>query len=273
MKFGCHLSAAKGLYSAAKTAISIGADTFQYFTRNPRGGNAKAINEKDIALFLNTVREYDMKPVLAHAPYTLNCCSKDESIRDFAFRTMKDDLQRMEYTPYNLYNFHPGSHTGQGVGVGVRQIAEILNRVLDEAKTTTVLLETMSGKGSEVGSRFEELATIIALVEQKEKLGVCFDTCHVHDAGYDIVHNLDGVLKEFDRIVGLERLKAIHLNDSLNPCNAHKDRHALLGEGYIGMTAIKNIIHHSALKHLPCYLETPTDDTGHGKEIAMLKEL
>lgn len=273
MKFGCHLSAAKGLSAAAKTAISIGADTFQYFTRNPRGGSAKALNPKDITAFVSIMQEHDMKPVLAHAPYTLNCCSKDENIRDFAFRTMKDDLQRMEYTPYNLYNFHPGSHTGQGVEAGIRQIAETLSRVLDEAKTTTVLLETMSGKGSEVGGRFEELAAIISLVEQKEKLGVCFDTCHVHDAGYDIVHDLDGVLAEFDRVVGLKRLKALHLNDSMHPCGSHKDRHALLGEGYIGMTVIERIIHHAALLHLPCYLETPTDDAGHGKEIAMLKAL
>lgn len=273
MKFGCHLSSARGLLAAGKTAVSIGADTFQFFTRNPRGGRAKSINEKDICAFLRFAEEHGIKPILAHAPYTLNCCSKDEKTRDFAFRTMTDDLIRMEYTPNNLYNFHPGSHTGQGIEIGIIQIADTLNQVLCEAKTTIILLETMSGKGTEVGSKFEELNAIIERVEQKEKIGVCLDTCHVHDAGYDIVHNLDGVLKEFDNIIGLQRLKAVHLNDSLNPCGSHKDRHAKIGQGYIGTEAIKRIIHHPILHSLPFYLETPTDDVGHGEEIAFLRTL
>lgn len=256
----------------AKDALKIRANTFQYFSRNPRGGNAKALDQEDIARFLVETDKNDIHPFLAHAPYTLNGCSADPALRDFARRTMADDLARLEFTPGNLYNFHPGSHVKQGADVGISYIADMLNEILKPYQTTTVLLETMSGKGSEVGRTFEELKAIIDKVELNSQLGVCLDTCHVWDAGYDIADHLDEVISEFDRIIGLDRLKAIHLNDSLNPLGAHKDRHARLGEGHIGLTALKRLINHPALAHLPFYLETPNDLAGYAKEIDMMRE-
>lgn len=273
LTIGAHLSASKGYTAMLKQAMDIGANTFQFFTRNPRGGSAKAIDEKDVETFLQLMKENDFPVILAHAPYTLNCCSANPETREFALNTFVDDLRRMEYTPNQLYNFHPGSHVGQGVDVGIEQIAEILNKVLFEDMTTTVLLETMAGKGSEIGRNFEELKAIIDRVEFSDKLGVCLDTCHVHEGGYDIVNNLDGVLDEFDRIVGMDRLKAIHLNDSKNPISAHKDRHEKIGEGYIGMDAMERIINHPYLKNLPFYLETPNELDGYAKEIAQLRSL
>ena len=272
-KIGCHLSASKGYSNMADVTNQIGGNTFQFFTRNPRGGKAKDIDEKDIKLFLEKCKEYGIDVILAHAPYTLNCASKDESIRKFAKETMLDDLRRMEYTPNNLYNFHPGSHVGQGVDIGIKYIIEILNEVLKEEQTTTVLLETMAGKGSEIGRSFEELKQIIDGVKLKNKLGVCLDTCHVNDAGYDIVNNLDGVLDEFDKIIGLDKLKAIHINDSMNMIGAHKDRHQKIGEGTIGLEAFERIINHPKLKDLPFFLETPNELDGYEKEIKLLKEL
>ena len=270
---GCHLSASKGFYHMGKTALSIGANTFQFFTRNPRGSKAKEIDEKDVAKFLQLAAENGISTVLAHAPYTINPCSSTAETREFALQTMEDDLRRMEYTPGNLYNFHPGSHTGQGTEIGIELIAETLNRILTPQQTTTVLLETMAGKGSEVGGRFEELRAIIDRVELKDKLGVCLDTCHVHDGGYDIVNDLEGVLAEFDRIVGLEKLKAIHINDSMNPPASHKDRHQKIGEGHIGLSAMERIINHPALRHLPFFLETPNELDGYAAEIALLRSL
>ena len=243
-KIGCHLSASKGYLEMAKVSEQIGANTFQFFTRNPRGGKAKDIDEKDVEAFLEKSKAIGIDVILAHAPYTLNCASKDESIRTFAKETMKDDLRRMEYTPNNLYNFHPGSHVGQGAEVGIKYIIDILNEVLVEEQTTTVLLETMAGKGSEIGRSFEELEQIIDGVKLKDKMGVCLDTCHVNDAGYDIINNLDGVLEEFDKIIGLDKLKAIHINDSKNEIGAHKDRHEKIGEGTIGIEAFERIINH-----------------------------
>lgn len=272
MLIGCHLSAPRGYLHMAQEAVSIGANTFQFFTRNPRGGNAKALDLKDTEAFRAYAQEHAFGQILAHAPYTLNACSADPAIRDFARRTMADDLQRLEATPGNLYNFHPGSHVGQGVEAGVAYIAEMLNSVLFADMRTTVLLETMAGKGSEVGGRFEELRAIIDRVEWADHLGVCLDTCHVHDAGYDIVGGLDGVLAEFDRVIGLDRLKALHINDSKNPCAAHKDRHEKLGEGHIGLEAILRVAEHPALRHLPMLLETPNDLDGYAREIAILKE-
>ena len=272
-KIGCHLSASKGYENMADESYKIGANTFQFFTRNPRGGNAKEIDEEDIKKFLQKSKEYGIDIILAHAPYTLNCASADESIRRFAKNTMKDDLRRMEYTPGNLYNFHPGSHVGQGIDVGINFIIEALNEVLTKEQTTTVLLETMAGKGSEIGSRFEELKQIIDGVTINEKLGVCLDTCHVNDAGYDIINNLDGVLEEFDKIIGLDRLKAIHINDSKNPLGAHKDRHEKIGEGNLGLEAFERIINHPKLKELPFFLETPNELDGYEKEIKILKEI
>lgn len=273
LTIGAHLSASKGYTAMLKQAQEIGANTFQFFTRNPRGGSAKAIDEKDVETFLELMKSEGFPVILAHAPYTLNCCSAKPETREFAINTFSDDLKRMEYTPNQLYNFHPGSHVGQGEETGIELIADALNQVLFEDMTTTVLLETMAGKGSEVGKTFEELRAIIDKVELKDKLGVCLDTCHVNDAGYDVVNNLDGVLEEFDRVVGLERLKAIHLNDSKNPFNAHKDRHEKIGEGYIGKDAFERIINHPALKNLPFYLETPNEIDGYAREIALLKEL
>jgi len=270
---GCHLSASKGYLEMAKNAKKIGANTFQFFTRNPRGGDAKKIDEEDVRKFLEFSKENGINVILAHAPYTLNACSADEKIRDFSLRTMKDDLQRMEYTPGNLYNFHPGSHVGQGEEVGINFISDMLNKILTKEQTTTVLLETMAGKGSEIGRSFEEIRSIIDKVDLKEKLGVCLDTCHIYDGGYDIVNNLDEVLNEFDKIIGLDRLKAIHLNDSIHGKESHKDRHAKLGEGHIGIDTFGQIINHPKLKHLPFYLETPNELEGYAKEIELLKSL
>jgi len=267
---GCHLSCAKGFLPMAKDAEKIGATTFQFFTRNPRGGNARALDDGDIAAFLKKKEELRIGTLVAHAPYTLNGCSADETVRDFAWRTMKDDLERLEHVPGNLYNFHPGSHVKQGTETGIRLISEMLNGILKPEQSTTVLLETMAGKGSEVGGRFEELREILDRVELKEKMGVCLDTCHVWDAGYDIVRDLDGVLTEFDRIIGLDRLKAVHLNDSLNECGAKKDRHAKIGEGKIGLEALVRVINHPALRELPFCLETPNELDGYAKEIALL---
>ncbi len=272
-KIGCHLSASKGYLEMAKVSEQIGANTFQFFTRNPRGGKAKDIDEKDVAEFLEKSKEIGIDIILAHAPYTLNCASKDENIRNFAKETMKDDLRRMEYTPNNLYNFHPGSHVGQGEEVGIKYIIDILNEVLTEKQTTTVLLETMAGKGSEIGRSFEELKKIIDGVKLKDKIGVCLDTCHVNDAGYDIVNNLDGVLEKFDKIIGLDKLKAIHINDSKNPIGTHKDRHEKIGEGTIGLEAFSRIINHEKLKELPFFLETPNELDGYEKEIKILRKL
>ena len=272
LRIGCHLSSAKGYVSMARQAEKIHANTFQFFTRNPRGGNAKDIYPSDVKAFLDIAETNDLSPILAHAPYTLNACSADPAIRDFARRTMKDDLPRMEYTPGNLYNFHPGTHVKQGTDTGILLISQMLNEILQPEQTTTVLLETMSGKGSEVGKSFEELRRIIDLTEQEKLLGICLDTCHVWDAGYDIVNRLDEVLTEFDTIIGLKRLKAIHLNDSQNPMGSHKDRHARLGEGYIGLDAFKRIINHPALRNLPFYLETPNELDGYAKEIQLMRE-
>ena len=270
---GCHLSASEGFLAMGRTALSIGANTFQFFTRNPRGSRAKAIDPKDAETFLALARENGFGTLVAHAPYTINPCSKDERTREFARLTMADDLLRMEYVPGNVYNFHPGSHTGQGVETGITEIAGTLNAILTPGQTTTVLLETMAGKGSEVGSRFEELREIIDRVELRDKLGVCMDTCHVSDAGYDIAGDLDGVLTEFDRVIGLDRLKAVHVNDSMNPLGAHKDRHARIGEGYLGAEALGRVVRHPALAGLPFVLETPNELEGYAREIALLKEL
>ncbi len=270
---GCHLSASDGFLAMGKTALSIGANTFQFFTRNPRGSRAKAIDAEDVSTFLALAAENGFGTLVAHAPYTINPCSKDERTREFARMTLADDLKRMEYLPGNVYNFHPGSHTGQGVETGIVQIAETLNAILTPEIRTTVLLETMSGKGSEVGSRFEELREIIDRVELSEKMGVCLDTCHVSDAGYDIADDLDGVLTEFDRVIGLDRLKAVHVNDSLNPLGAHKDRHARIGEGCIGAEALGRVVRHPALQGLPFVLETPNELPGYAREIALLKSL
>ena len=269
---GCHLSASKGYLAMAKQAVSIGANTFQFFTRNPRGGKAKEINEDDVKAFLEYSKEHGINRILAHAPYTLNACSADSGIREFAKNTMADDLKRMEYTPGNYYNFHPGSHVGQGVEVGIDFIAEMLNEILTKDQTTIVLLETMSGKGSEVGRNFEELKAIIDKVKLKDKLGVCLDTCHIWDGGYDVVNNFDGVLNEFDKIIGLEKLKAIHLNDSKNDLASHKDRHEKIGEGKIGLDAISKIINNDRIEDLPFYLETPNEIDGYEREIELLKK-
>lgn len=272
LRIGCHLSSSKGYCAMAKDALKIHANTFQYFSRNPRGGNAKALDQEDIARFLVETDKNDIHPFLAHAPYTLNGCSADPALRDFARRTMADDLARLEFTPGNLYNFHPGSHVRQGADVGISYIADMLNEILKPDQTTTVLLETMSGKGSEVGRNFQELRQIIDQVELKEKLGVCLDTCHVWDGGYDIVNDLDGVLTEFDQVIGLDRLKAIHLNDSMNGLGSHKDRHAKIGEGEIGLEALVRVINHPATRGIPFILETPNDDEGWRREISLLRE-
>ena len=269
---GNHTSSSKGYAAMARQIIKNGGNTFAFFTRNPRGGKAKAIDETDIQNFLVLAQENHFGKIVAHAPYTLNACAAKEELRTFARETFADDLRRMEYTPGNYYNFHPGSHVGQGSEIGIQKIAEILNDVLTEEQTTTVLLETMSGIGTEVGRNFEELRKILNLVEKKSKMGICLDTCHVWDGGYDIVHDLDGVLNDFDHIIGLERLKAIHLNDSLNDCGSHKDRHARIGEGKIGMEALVHIIKHPALREIPFILETPNDDSGWTEEIHVLKE-
>lgn len=269
---GCHLSASKGYKDMGKQALKINANTFAFFTRNPRGGSAKAINQSDIDAFMEIYNENKFGKLVAHASYTMNACAADEKIREFALNAMKDDIKRMEYTPNNYYNFHPGSHVKQGAEVGIKLISEQLNNVITAEQSTIILLETMAGKGSEVGRNFEEIRKIIDNVELNDKLGVCLDTCHVWDGGYDIVNNLDGVLEEFDRIIGLERLKAVHLNDSLNPLGAHKDRHAKIGEGYIGLDALINVINHPYLKELPFILETPNDLEGYAKEIEILRK-
>ena len=272
LQIGCHLSASKGYLHMGREAVSIGANTFQFFTRNPRGGSAKAVDEKDVAAYHTFAAENGIGVILAHAPYTLNGCSADPAIRDFATRTMKDDLCRMEYLPGNLYNFHPGSHVGQGVDAGIEMIAAMLNAILWKDMRTTVLLETMAGKGSEVGGSFEELRAILDRVALSDHMGVCLDTCHVHDAGYDIVHDLDGVLTRFDKAVGLDRIRAVHINDSKNPLGARKDRHEKIGLGAIGTEAILRVMTHPALRDKPFYLETPNELEGYAREIAMLKE-
>lgn len=272
LTIGCHLSASAGYEAMGKEAVSIGANTFQFFTRNPRGGRAKDINPADVEKFLSFSKENGIEKILAHAPYTLNACSADENIRQFAKETMADDLRRMEYTPGNCYNFHPGSHVGQGPEAGITMIADMLNEILTSDITTTVLLETMAGKGSEVGKDFEEIREIIDRVSLDDKLGVCLDTCHVWDGGYDIVNNLDGVIARFDDVIGLDRLKAIHLNDSMNVCGAHKDRHQKIGQGEIGLEALVRVINHPALKNLPFYLETPNEIPGYAEEIQLLRE-
>ena len=272
-RIGCHLSASKGFLAMGKDAVSIGANTFQFFTRNPRGGSAKAIDEKDVAKFLTFAKEHHISSLIAHAPYTLNACAADPQIRQFAENTMADDLQRMEYVPGNYYNFHPGSHVGQGVETGINLIVDLLNKTLKSNQLTTVLLETMAGKGSEIGRSFEELQAIIERVELNSLLGVCLDTCHVYDAGYDVINQLDDVLEHFDKVIGMSRLRAIHLNDSIFGFESHKDRHAKIGEGKFGINAIARIINHPFLRDLPFNLETPNELDGYAAEIKLLKGL
>ena len=269
---GCHLSAAKGYAYMGREAVSIGANTFQFFTRNPRGGSAKALDPEDVNRFRDFAAQAGIPVILAHAPYTLNGCSGDENVRRFARETMADDLRRMEATPGNLYNFHPGSHVGQGVEAGITLIAQMLNQTLFPEMTTTVLLETMAGKGSEVGGRFEELREILDRAELSARMGVCLDTCHLNDAGYDVAGDLDGVLTAFDKVIGLERVRAVHINDSKNPLGARKDRHEKIGEGFLGLDAIVRVMTHPALRDKPFYLETPNELDGYAREIALLKE-
>lgn len=271
LHIGCHLSISKGFEHIGKEALSIKADTFQFFTRNPQGGKAKDISAADAAKFRQLAKEHNFAPVVAHAPYTLNPCSNNPQTREFAEMVFTDDLKRMEYIPHNYYNFHPGSHVGQGVNAGITMIIDLLNRILTPEQTTTVLLETMSGKGSEIGRSFEELAEIRKGVKLKDKVGICLDTCHIFAAGYDLVNDLDGVLSNFDKTLGLENLKAVHLNDSLMPLNSNKDRHAQIGKGLIGEKALINFINHPALKNLPFILETPNDLNGYATEINLLR--
>ncbi|ACV62544.1 apurinic endonuclease Apn1 [Desulfofarcimen acetoxidans DSM 771] len=273
LNIGCHLSVSKGYKHLGLQALSIGANTFQFFTRNPRGSKAKQIDVNDVAALLDLMQEHQFAALLGHAPYTMNPCSNDPYLREFARAVMVEDLAKMEYLPNNLYNFHPGSHVGQGVEAGIGFIAELLNQVMWSEQTTTVLLETMSGKGSEVGSSFDELSQILKKVNLVEKMGVCLDTCHVYSAGYDIVNNLDGVLEQFDKSIGIKNLKAIHLNDSMTSFNSKKDRHALIGAGTIGAEAIADIINHPQLRNLPFYLETPNDVPGYAQEIKLLREV
>ncbi len=268
---GCHLSAANGYLHMGREALDIGADTFQFFTRNPRGGRAKDLDEQDIADFLALAGANHFVPIMAHAPYTLNPCSAESRTRDFAYAVMSDDMLRMEHTPGNYYNFHPGSHVGQGIDTGIGLIAEFLNSIMKPGQTTRVLLETMSGKGSEVGGKFTELRQILDRVDLRANMGVCLDTCHVYDAGYDLIHDLDGVLAEFDRVIGLDRLYAIHLNDSKNPFGSHKDRHEKIGQGALGLEGITRIITHPLLRDLPFFLETPNDVEGYADEIRLLR--
>lgn len=270
---GCHLSPSAGLLAMGETALSIGATTLQFFTRNPRGSRAKPIDPADAAALMALCRENGFGPLVAHAPYTINPCSKDARTREFALMTLADDLQRMEHLPGNYYNFHPGSHTGQGVETGIALIADALNAILRPEQHTTVLLETMVGKGTEIGGRFEELRAILDRVTLSGQVGVCLDTCHVSDAGYDITHDLDGVLTEFDRVIGLDRLKAVHVNDSLNPCGARKDRHARIGEGTLELETFRRVVNHPALRGLPMVLETPNELPGYAREIALLRSL
>ena len=270
---GSHISAAKGYEAMGKQALKLGANTFAFFTRNPRGGKAKEIDPVDVEKFLALAKEHDFGKLVAHAPYTMNACAAKEDVRRFARETLEDDLKRMEFTPGNYYNFHPGSHVGQGADVGIDLIAELLNEVLKPEQTTTVLLETMAGKGSEIGRNFQELQSILERVTLREKMGVCLDTCHIWDGGYDIVNDLEGVLAEFDQIIGLEHLKAIHMNDSMNSLGRHKDRQEKIGQGQIGLEAMERIINHPKLQGRPVILETPNDDEGWAKEIAMLRNL
>lgn len=270
---GCHLSTSKGFAAMGRTALSLGANTFAFFTRNPRGGSAKAIDAADAAALRELMAEHDFGTLVAHAPYTLNPCSAKPEAREFARMCMTDDLVRMEAVPHSYYNFHPGSHVKQGSECGIGLIAGLLNEVLAPEQTTTVLLETMAGKGTEVGRTFEELAAIIERVELADHVGVCLDTCHVWDGGYDIVGDLDGVLEEFDRVVGLSRLRAVHINDSKNPCGAHKDRHEKIGQGFIGVEAFERIVNHPALRELPFILETPNELPGYAEEIVLLRSL
>ncbi len=270
LRIGCHLSSSKGYLAMGKEAVKIGANTFQFFTRNPRGGKAKELNLSDVEAYLEFAEEHGIGQILAHAPYTLNACAKDAGLRQFAYDTMCDDLNRLKYIPEAMYNFHPGSHVGQGTEAGISFIADILNRIHEQR--TTILLETMAGKGTEMGRSFEELAMIIDRVEDSSHLGVCLDTCHVFDGGYDIVHKLDKTLEEFDQVIGLNRLKAVHLNDSKNELGSHKDRHEKIGEGRIGMETFAAIVKHPKLKELPFYLETPNDLEGYQREIALLRE-
>ena len=272
LHIGCHLSSAKGFLAMGRQALALDADTFQFFPRNPRGSRAKALDPADAAALMALLAENRFAPIIAHAPYTLNACTLDEGLRAFARDAMREDVMTLDtYLPHMLYNFHPGSHVGQGIDAGMALIVELLDAILRPEQTTRVLLETMSGKGSEVGSRFEELREILDQVDLGAKMGVCLDTCHASDAGYDLVNDLDGVLTEFDRVIGLDRLKAIHLNDSLNPCGARKDRHARIGEGCIGLEALARIVNHPALKHLPFCLETPNDLAGYAREIALMR--
>ncbi|MCI2113427.1 MAG: deoxyribonuclease IV [Ruminococcus sp.] len=273
LNIGCHLSISNGFEAIGKQALEIGANTFQFFTRNPRGGSARKIEQTDVDALKLIMRENGFSQILAHAPYTMNLCSAKPETREFALNTLKDDLQRMEYLPDNLYNFHPGSHTGQGVENGTEHIISALNEAMFPQMHTTVLLETMAGKGTEIGGKFEELSAIIDGVENKDKIGVCLDTCHVFDAGYDIVNDLDGVIEKFDRIIGLDRLKVVHLNDSMNYLGCHKDRHQKIGEGAIGIDAFRRIINHPALKNLPFLLETPNEIEGYACEISLLKSM
>lgn len=273
MYIGSHISASKGFEAMGKQALKLGANTFAFFTRNPRGGKAKEIDPADVDKLLALMEEHHFGKLVAHAPYTMNLCAAKENVRNFSMEMFQDDLKRMDYLPGNYYNFHPGSHVGQGAEQGIEMIAEALNGALFGEQTTTVLLETMAGKGSEVGRSFEELRRIIDLVDLDDKLGVCLDTCHIWDGGYDVVDHLDDVLNEFDQVIGLDRLKAIHLNDSMNPLGAHKDRHEKIGQGHLGLEAITRIINHPALKELPFILETPNDDEGYTNEIAMLRKL
>lgn len=272
-KIGCHLSSSGGYLAMGKEAKRIGANAFQFFTRNPRGGAAKPLDLDDIKAFNEYRKENEILSVLAHAPYTMNACAKDAGLREFAKNTMLDDIYRLDNIEGAMYNFHPGSHVNQGADVGIDYISSMLNEVITKDQKTTILLETMAGKGSEVGRSFEEIKAIIDKVELNEKLGVCLDTCHIYDGGYDIVNNLDGVLNAFDKIIGLDRLKAIHLNDTKNPFESHKDRHEKIGEGHLGLEAITKIINHEKLKDLPFFLETPNDIDGYEKEIALLKTL
>ena len=273
LKIGCHLSASKGYKAMINDALKIGANVFQFFTRNPRGGNAKSIDKKDISEFLKIKSENNFGPILAHAPYTLNACSKDEAIRNFSINTMADDIQKMELIPNNYYNFHPGSHTGQGEEIGIKYISDMLNQIISPTQTTIVLLETMAGKGSEIGKTFQEIHQIISQTKYQDKIGVCMDTCHIFDAGYDIINKLDDTLYEFDKVIGLNKLYAIHLNDTKNPYKSHKDRHEKIGQGFIGIEAITKIINHPKLKHLPFYLETPNELEEYAEEIKLLKSL
>ena len=273
LNIGSHISSAKGYEAMGKQAQKLGASTFAFFTRNPRGGSAKEIRPEDAARFREMWKEYGDRVIVAHAPYTLNACSDKEEVRRFARETFASDLERMEYTPGNYYNFHPGSHVGHGAEEGIRQIAQMLNGCLKEEQSTTVLLETMAGKGSEIGRSFEELRAILDRVELSAKMVICLDTCHVWDAGYDIVNRLDEVLEAFDAVIGLERLKAVHINDSMNPCGSRKDRHARIGEGTIGLEAFGRIVRHPGLRDLPFILETPNDDAGWAEEIRLLRSL